>query len=58
MRPPLQKCERGGRFTFKIHVLFYEDNSLTIALTFRETKFGTVKDHGHAYMFYLNHYFL
>jgi hypothetical protein len=40
----------------KIHVLFYGDNSLTVALG--KMKFGIVKYHGHNYKFYLNHYFL
>jgi hypothetical protein len=30
----------------KIHILFYGENSLTVAL--RQIKFGIVKDYGHA----------
>jgi hypothetical protein len=39
----------------KTHILFCGDNSQTAAL--KQTKFGTMKDHGHAYKFYMNHYF-
>jgi hypothetical protein len=39
----------------KIHSLFCGNNSWTIAL--RQMNFGKVKDHGHTYKFYFNHYF-
>jgi hypothetical protein len=39
---------------FKIHISFYGDNTRTGA--FREMKFGTVKDHGHAFKVYLNRF--
>jgi hypothetical protein len=42
-----QKHERGERFKFKIHILFYGNNSWTV--TFRQMTFGTVKEHVHSY---------
>jgi hypothetical protein len=51
-----KKYERGGRLNAKIHSLFCGDNPLTIAL--RQMKFGFVRDLGHTYKFYLNHYFV
>jgi hypothetical protein len=39
----------GERLKFKIHILFYGDNSWTIAL--RQTKFGTMKDDVHTCSF-------
>jgi hypothetical protein len=40
-----QKYECEWCLKIKIHILFYGDISLTIAL--RQTKFGTSKDHGY-----------
>jgi uncharacterized protein YutD len=45
--------EGGWKLKF---VLFYGDNSRTAAL--RQTKFGTVKGHGHTYCFYMKNYFV
>jgi hypothetical protein len=60
IRPFLSKTktknEHGGHFNVKIHNLFCGDNSWTVAL--RQMNFGIVRDHGHAYKFYLNHYFV
>jgi hypothetical protein len=56
LRKKNRKYKHGGRLKFKINILFYRDNSWTVA--FRQIKFCTLKDHGRAYMFYLNHYFL
>jgi hypothetical protein len=59
MRPFLskkKKYEHGGRLNVKIHSLFFGDNSGTVAL--RQMNFGIVRDHGHTYVFYLNHYFV
>jgi hypothetical protein len=50
------KFEHYGQLKFKLHILLYGENSWTIAL--RQMKFCTLKDHGHTYKFYLNHYFL
>jgi hypothetical protein len=36
-----QKYEGGGRFKFKIRILFYEGNLRTVAL--RQTKFDEIK---------------
>jgi hypothetical protein len=41
----------------KIRISFYGDKSWNVALAVRQMKFGAVKDDGHAYKFYLNHYF-
>jgi hypothetical protein len=51
-----KKYEFGGQLKFKIDILFYGDNSWTVAL--RQTKFVAMKDDGHTYKFYLNNYFL
>jgi hypothetical protein len=51
-----QKYEHGGRLKIKINILFYEDNSWTVAL--KQCKFCTSKYHRHTYEFYLNHCFL
>jgi hypothetical protein len=51
-----QKYENCRRLLVKIHILFWGDNSWTAAI--RQTKFHTVKDHGHTYKFHLKHYFL
>jgi hypothetical protein len=51
-----KKYEHGGHLNVKIHSLFCGDNSWTIAL--RQMNFGTVRDHGYTYKFYLNHYFV
>jgi hypothetical protein len=51
-----EKLEYSGRLIFKIHILSYVENSQTFALS--QLKFCTLKDHGHTYNFYLNHYFL
>jgi hypothetical protein len=40
-----QKYEHGGQLKVKLHVLFYGNNSQTVAL--RKRNFGTVKYHGH-----------
>jgi hypothetical protein len=59
MRPFLwktKKYERGGRLKAKVHILFYEDNSWTVAV--RQMKFGIIEDHGHTYKFYFIHYFV
>jgi hypothetical protein len=47
--------EHGGRLNFNI-ILFYGDSSGS--LHWREAKFCTMNDHGHALNFYLNNYFL
>jgi hypothetical protein len=39
-----QKYENDRQLKFKINIIFYGDNSWTVAL--RRTKFGKVKDHG------------
>jgi hypothetical protein len=39
MRP----YEHGGQLKVKIHILFYGDNSWTVALS--QKKFGTIEDH-------------
>jgi hypothetical protein len=51
-----KKYEHGGRFNFKIHSLFCGDNSRTVAL--RQINFRIVREQGHTYKFYLNHYFV
>jgi hypothetical protein len=51
-----KKYEHGGRFEVKVHILFYGDNSWTVAVS--EMKFGTVEDHGHTYKFYFINYFV
>jgi hypothetical protein len=51
-----QQYEHDRRLTFKTHILFYGDNSWTVSL--RQTKFGTMKDHGHIYTFCLSQHFL
>jgi hypothetical protein len=51
-----KKYEHGGQLNVKIHSLFCGDNSSTVAL--RQMNFGIVKDHGHTYKVYLNHYFV
>jgi hypothetical protein len=51
-----KKYEHGGRLNVKIHSWFCGDNSRTVAL--RQTNFGIVRDHGHTYKFYFNHYFV
>jgi hypothetical protein len=55
MRPfcQKQKYERGGRLKVKIHILFYGDNSWTVAVNLM--RFGIVEDHGHTYKFYFIH---
>jgi hypothetical protein len=50
-----KKYAYGGRFKFKIKVLFCGDNVWTVAV--RQTKFSTMTDDGHIYKFYLNIYF-
>jgi hypothetical protein len=50
-----KKYEHGGRFNVKIHSLFCGDNSWTVAL--RQMNFGIIRDHGHTYKLYLNHFF-
>jgi hypothetical protein len=40
----------------KFIVCFCGDNSLTVAL--RQMIVGIVRDYGHTYKFYLNHYFV
>jgi hypothetical protein len=52
----IQKYECGGQLKIEIHILFHGDNSWTVAL--RWMKFGSVKDNGHIYRFYFNHYFI
>jgi hypothetical protein len=52
-----QKYEHGGQLNVKIHILFYRNNSWTVALV-RKMKFGTVNAHGQTNKFYLNHYYL
>jgi hypothetical protein len=42
-----QKYECGRRLEIKIRILFYAENSRTVALIVRQIKFGTVKDHWH-----------
>jgi hypothetical protein len=39
-----KKYERGGRLKVKVHILFYGDNSWTVAVG--QMKFGIVEDHG------------
>jgi hypothetical protein len=51
-----KKYEHGGRLNVKIHSLFCGDNSRTVTL--RQMNFGTVRDHGHTYKLYLDHYFV
>jgi hypothetical protein len=51
-----KKYEHGGQLNVKIHSLFCGDNSWTVVLT--QMNFGIVKDHGHTYKLYLNHYFV
>jgi len=43
----------AGGWKLKIYILFYRDNSWTVAL--RQMKFGALKDHEHTYKLYLNH---
>jgi hypothetical protein len=50
-----QKYEHGGLLKVKMNILSDGDNSWTFTL--RQTTFGTMKDNGHAYKFYLNNYF-
>jgi hypothetical protein len=52
----IQKYEYGRRLKVKIHILFYGENSWTVALS--QMEFCRLKDHGHTYKFYLNHHFL
>jgi hypothetical protein len=47
-----KKNESGERLKVKIHIFFHGDRSWTAGL--RKMKFGTVKDHGYTYKFYLN----
>jgi hypothetical protein len=49
-----QKYKRGRQLKVKIHILFYGDNSRTVAL--KKMKLGTVKYHGHAYKFRFNYF--
>jgi hypothetical protein len=49
------KYERGRLLNFEIHVLFYGDNSWTLAI--RQMQFGAGKDQGYTYKNNLNHYF-
>jgi hypothetical protein len=51
-----KKKKREGRLKFIIHILFYGNNSWTVALVVRQMKSGTVKQHGRNYKFYLNYY--
>jgi hypothetical protein len=46
-----EKYKREWRLKVKIHILFYGDNSCTVAL--RQMKFGTLRDHGHTNKFYM-----
>jgi hypothetical protein len=48
------KYKHGRQLNVILHVLFYENNSGTVAL--RQMKFCTVKDHGHSYKFHLFNY--
>jgi hypothetical protein len=50
-----KKHEHGSRLKAKVHILFYGDNSWTVAVS--QMKFGTVEDHGHTYKFYFINYF-
>jgi hypothetical protein len=43
------RCERRGQLKLEIHVLFYRNNSATVA--FRQIKFGTIKCRGHIFKF-------
>jgi hypothetical protein len=53
-----EKYERGvaAGLKLKVHILFYGDNSWTVAVG--QMKSGIVEDHGHSYKFHLNHYFV
>jgi hypothetical protein len=46
------RCERRGQLKLEIHVLFYRNNSATVA--FRQIKFVTIICRGHIFKFYLN----
>jgi hypothetical protein len=46
----------AGKLNVKVHILFYEDNSWTVAL--RQMELRILKDHGHTYKFHLNNYLL
>jgi hypothetical protein len=46
-----KKYEHDWQLKFKIHILFCGDNSWAVAL--KQTKFGTMKDRGPSYKFYL-----
>lgn len=51
-----EKYERGEWLDVKIHILFYLSNSWNLELIVRRTSFGTVKDNGHTYKFYLHNF--
>jgi hypothetical protein len=48
-----QKYECGGQLNVKIHILLHGHNYEVCT----QIKFGTVKDCGHTYLFYLNYYY-
>jgi hypothetical protein len=52
----VRKNEHGGPLKVKVHILFYGDNSWTVAVS--QMKSGIVRDHGHTYKFYFIHYFV
>jgi hypothetical protein len=52
----IQKYEHGGQLKIKINILFYGDNSWTVAL--QQINFFRLKDCSYNYKFYSNHYFL
>jgi hypothetical protein len=49
-----QKYKRHAWLNLKIHILFYGENSWTVALP--QMKFVAMKDHGHTYKYDLNYY--
>jgi hypothetical protein len=51
-----EKYELRVSLKFKVHILLCRDNYRTVKL--RQVKFRIMKDQGHTYKFYLNHYFV
>jgi hypothetical protein len=52
-----QNHKYGERLKLNICILFYGDNSWTVAFR-KKNNFGTVRDREHIYKFYFNYYFV
>jgi hypothetical protein len=51
-----KKFELRVSLKFKVHILLCRDNYRNVTL--RQVKFRIIKDQGHTYTLYLNHYFV